>query len=117
MASAEPSTPEPVQGTLRAFLMLNAYNFVRLNVFLALFNLLPVPPFDGSHVVEGLLPRDLAARYRGLRRYALPLMIGLLVVLPTISPRLDVVGRLVWPPVQWLIGEYLDLAAWVAGAG
>ncbi|MDE2597325.1 MAG: site-2 protease family protein [Sphingomonadales bacterium] len=109
--------PEPVKGTLRAFLMLNAFNFVLLNVFLALFNLLPVPPFDGSHVVEGLLPRELALRYRGLRRYALPLMIGLLVVLPTISPQLDVVGRLVRPPVDWLTGEYLNLAAWVAGAG
>ena len=32
--------------------------FILINVFLAFFNLLPIPPFDGSHIVEGLLPRS-----------------------------------------------------------
>ena len=39
------------------FLAANLMNFLTINVFLALFNLLPIPPFDGSHIVEGLLPR------------------------------------------------------------
>ena len=30
--------------------------FMLINIFLAIFNLLPIPPFDGSHIVEGLLP-------------------------------------------------------------
>ena len=46
---------QQVSGGLR-FLTLNLFNFVLINIFLALFNLLPLPPFDGSHIVEGLLP-------------------------------------------------------------
>ncbi|RJR40196.1 MAG: site-2 protease family protein [Deltaproteobacteria bacterium] len=36
---------------------------VQINIFLALFNLIPIPPLDGSHIVSTLLPRDLARMY------------------------------------------------------
>lgn len=96
------------------FTALNLTNFIALNVFLALFNLLPVPPFDGGHIVEGLLPRPLAEKFAGMHQQALLVMILLLVVLPWISPSLNVVGALVFPPVEWLTGHYLDLAVAVA---
>lgn len=99
-----------------AFLMLNLVNFLAINVFLALFNLLPIPPFDGSHVVEGLLPRRAAAAYAATRPYAFFLMIGLLVVLPTIAPELDVVRRFLLPPVDWAMDQYLAVVKVVAGA-
>ena len=99
-----------------AFLMLNLINFLAVNVFLALFNLLPIPPFDGSHVVEGLLPRRAAAAYAATRPYAFFLMIGLLVVLPTIAPELDVVRRFLLPPVDWAMDQYLAVVKAVAGA-
>ena len=104
---------EPPSGAT-AFLALNLYNFIMLNAFLALFNLLPVPPFDGGHIVEGLLPRPLAARFAGLHRQALLVMILLLVVLPWISPSLNVVGWLVVPPVDALTDYYMELAGAVA---
>ena len=84
--------------------------FILVNVFLALFNLLPIPPFDGSHVLEGLLPRALAVRYERLRGMGFALVIGLVVVLPMVAPHANVVGRLVIPPARWLAGVFFGVA-------
>ena len=112
---AQGITEAPVQGTLRQFAVLNAYNFILFNIFLALFNMLPIPPFDGSHVVEGLLPRRAAAAYERLRPFGFPLLLVLLVLLPSLAPDLNLVERVVVPPVEWLSSRYLALAAHIAG--
>jgi Zn-dependent protease len=97
------------------FLALNLFNFITINVFLALFNLLPIPPFDGSHIVEGLLPEKAAAQYERLRPMGFPIMLLLIVGLPWLIPGFDPIGKLVVPPVEWLTGHYLALAAGLAG--
>ena len=43
-----------------------AYYGVSINIFLALFNLIPIPPLDGSHLLAAVLPRDLNRLYRHL---------------------------------------------------
>ena len=93
-------------GLLWAFIGQNLLNFLAINVFLAIFNMLPLPPFDGGHVVEGLLPRRIAVHYRKLWRYSLILLIVLLV-LPKLAPEADVVGKLIGPPTDWLIRHLL----------
>ncbi|MEN9717341.1 MAG: hypothetical protein RIQ99_219 [Pseudomonadota bacterium] len=100
---------------LVSFIAANLLNFLLINVFLALFNLIPLPPFDGSHIVEGLLPNDAARAYHRLRPLGFPLMLGLLVLLPSLVPGFDIVGKFVFPPVQWLTGHYLALAGAIAG--
>jgi Zn-dependent protease len=94
----------------------NLDNFLMLNIFLALFNLLPVPPFDGSHIVEGLLPRSAAGAYARLRPLGLGLMVILLLVVPYIAPQWGIVRNLVLPPVMWASQHYYALAQHVAGA-
>ena len=92
------------------FVLANLENFLLINIFLAVFNLLPIPPFDGGHVVEGLLPRRLARRYGRLGRYGFLLLILLLVVLPMAVPGANIVQRLVVPPVQAVIRLFLSIA-------
>ena len=89
-----------VQDSAGAFIAANALNFIFINIFLGVFNLLPVPPFDGGHVVEGLLPPDLARQFHKIGRFSLLVLILLLLVLPAISPSANVVGRIVSPLVE-----------------
>jgi Zn-dependent protease len=92
----------------------NLRNFLRINVFLAIFNLLPVPPFDGGHVVEAILPRPLAAQYSKLSRFGFPVMLFLLVILPTIAPRANIVARVVGPIADHVEDLLLGLFLWSA---
>ena len=90
-------------------------NFIVINLFLAFFNLLPIPPFDGSHIVEGLLPRDAAIAYARTRQLGFAIILILLFVVPWLIPGFDLVGAVVVPPVQWLLKHVLEIAQFVSG--
>lgn len=55
---------------------------IRLNFILAVFNLIPIPPLDGSHVVANLLPGPAAYAYRSLGQVGLLLLLLLLFLVP-----------------------------------
>lgn len=56
----------PVADEMMLFLMKMFYGGIFLNIVLAVFNMLPIPPLDGSHVVASLLPPEIGERYRGI---------------------------------------------------
>jgi Zn-dependent protease len=98
-----------------AFAIASIYSFILVNIFLALFNMLPIPPFDGSHIVEGVLPQRAARVYGKFRQVGFALLIVVLVVLPYLFPQWNIVERVVLPPVAWAERTIMALADLVAG--
>ncbi|MGH9157947.1 MAG: site-2 protease family protein [Acidimicrobiales bacterium] len=68
--------------------------FGLVNVVLATFNLIPIPPLDGSAVVERLLPARWWPPYLRFRRYSMVLLFGLVLLAP------DVLGRVFDPATE-----------------
>ncbi|GAG48138.1 unnamed protein product, partial [marine sediment metagenome] len=67
---------------------------VLLNVILAFFNLIPIPPLDGSGVVMGLISEEAAQKYEQIRPYGFFILI-LLIMTGFIGRILGVVLRIV----------------------
>jgi Zn-dependent protease len=83
-------------GVTDALLQMAMYG-IFINLILAVFNLIPIPPLDGSHVLFHFLPRPLALRYREAGRY------GILVLFALLFFVRDAFDYLLLP-VTWLMG-------------
>ncbi|MEQ5786969.1 site-2 protease family protein [Erythrobacter sp. NFXS35] len=88
------------------------FYFILVNIFLGLFNLLPIPPFDGSHIVGGLMPDRMRAGWEKLQGVGMVLLIALIAASWVFGTAW--VGTVLMPPVTFAMGFYLSLADWVA---
>jgi len=102
--------PARLPHTVNGFMFDTLYSFLLVNVFLGVFNLIPLPPFDGGHVVQGLLPRAAAIQYAKLARFGFPVLLILLFVLPMLSPKLDIIRRVIGPIANAVARFFLGIA-------
>ncbi len=79
-------------GEIKNSIMVILLFSVLINLLLAVFNLLPIPPLDGSQILSGLLPTHMAIKYEGISRYGfiiifLLLLTGLLwaIIIPIVQ--------------------------------
>jgi Zn-dependent protease len=79
---------------------------VLINLVLAFFNLIPIPPLDGSHVMYHLLPPRLGMQYRALQQYGMFILMALMFIAR------PVFGVLMWPAI-FLYGVSMAVVQWL----
>ena len=89
----------PAQHTIAGIMVYMVFTSLQINLALAIFNILPIAPLDGSKILYGLLPAGYAKAIFTLERYGPFILIGLIIIgrLTEVS----ILGAIIWPFVKF----------------
>ncbi len=92
-------SPLGINGNIAFIVSYIFYYFSMLNLGLGLFNLIPIPPLDGSNVVMCMLPPHMAAKYARIRFYTQYILLGIILIRWLPAP-LDGIGSIIFMPLH-----------------
>lgn len=101
--------PQNVLLLLRNFFWI----FSIANVSLAIFNLIPMPPLDGSKIISTLLPHRAAAKFLRIEQYSRYVFLAI-ILLRWLPEPFSIINDYMWMPFEWLIYNILNLFNWLA---
>ena len=78
-----------------------------INLYLAFFNLIPLPPLDGSGVVSSLLPVEYAVKYESMGRSGMFIIFALIILGSFMG--FSIIGAIIMPPAHGLFRLFTGL--------